>query len=110
MMVGPATIKPAVTQFVNAFLGSLQKKVLEVASRAETGSVRIEIDEERVVADVRSNVEVLLTRKLEQLDAMTVKRMMEDVIRNHLGWLVVWGNVFGGVLGFVPILLQRYWR
>ncbi len=27
--------------------------------------------------------------------------MMEDVIRSHLGWLIVWGNVFGGALGIL---------
>ena len=110
MMVGPATIQPAVTKFVNAFLGSMRTKVLEFASKAETNGIQIKIDEERVIADIRSNVDDLLTKKLAQLDAMTVKRMMEDVIRCHLGWLVVWGNVFGGLLGFVPVLLGRYWR
>ena len=27
--------------------------------------------------------------------------MMANVIREHLGWLVVWGNVFGGLIGAV---------
>ena len=30
-----------------------------------------------------------------------VKILMEEVIRKHLGWLVVWGNVFGGMIGMV---------
>ena len=48
-------------------------------------------------------------KKLEQLDAGTVKRMMEEVIRQHLGWLVVWGNVFGGLLGLGAAFLNRYY-
>jgi len=27
-----------------------------------------------------------------------------QVIREHLGWLVVWGNVFGAVIGLVSAL------
>lgn len=105
-MMGPDAIKPAVTQFINGFLGSLRTRVLELAASSPQSEMRLELDQERLIADVRTNVDVLLTRKLEQLDAQQVKRMMEDVIRNHLGWLVVWGNVFGGMLGFVPVLLQ----
>jgi len=107
IMMGPDAVKPAVTQFVNGFLGSMQLKVLELAARAPVPETRLELDQERIIADVRDSVDDLLTRKLEELDAPRVKRMMEDVIRDHLGWLVVWGNVLGGVLGFVPILLQK---
>jgi hypothetical protein len=30
-----------------------------------------------------------------------VKKLLENVIRRHLGWLVVWGNIFGAVIGVV---------
>ena len=46
-------------------------------------------------------VPILLAVKLEELKPETVKRMMEEVIRRHLGWLIVWGNVFGGVIGLI---------
>jgi uncharacterized membrane protein YheB (UPF0754 family) len=28
-----------------------------------------------------------------------VKEMVQHIIRQHLGWLVVWGGVFGGLIG-----------
>ena len=34
----------------------------------------------------------------------TVKELLAAVIRQHLGWLVVWGNVFGGLIGLVVLL------
>ena len=44
-----------------------------------------------------------MTEKLQLLTADRVKELMEEVIRDHLGWLIVWGNVFGGVIGVVSL-------
>jgi hypothetical protein len=53
------------------------------------------------VEKVREEMDKLLTQKLLLLTPEMVKTLMEDVIREHLGWLVVWGNVFGGLLGII---------
>lgn len=105
MIVGLDNVRPAVNRFVSAFVASMRDKVLAAADKLSTSEFEIELDEERVVEDIRTQVEPLLERKLEELQADDVKRMMEDVIRNHLGWLIVWGNVFGGALG---ILAQAF--
>ena len=34
-----------------------------------------------------------------------VKEIMQNMIRDHLGWLVVWGGVFGGLMGLLSSLL-----
>ena len=60
-------------------------------------------------AAVRAQVDALLERKLQELTPETVKEMMEHVIREHLGWLIVWGNVFGGVIGFMSRAAASYW-
>ena len=35
----------------------------------------------------------------QELTPARVKHLLESVIRSHLGWLVVWGNIFGGCIG-----------
>lgn len=60
------------------------------------------------VTTLRERVDLLLESKLEELTPETVKRMMEHVIRDHLGWLIVWGNVFGGVIGLVSRAASAY--
>lgn len=46
-------------------------------------------------------VNALVQRRLEELTPQMVKDIMQQMIRDHLGWLVVWGGVFGGLIGFV---------
>jgi hypothetical protein len=51
------------------------------------------------VEQVRAELDRLMEEKLLLLTPELVKRLMEDVIRKHLGWLIVWGNVFGALIG-----------
>ncbi len=51
-------------------------------------------------------VENIIDSRLAELTPHKVKRIVEDMIRRHLGWLVVWGGVFGGLIGLVVSLLQ----
>jgi len=58
------------------------------------------------IEKIRTEVDVLLTTKLEALEAKHVKILLEGVMRKHLGWLVVWGNVFGGTIGLVTKAIE----
>ncbi|CAM9147853.1 unnamed protein product, partial [Ectocarpus fasciculatus] len=55
------------------------------------------------VDKIRDEISLLMTEKLQFLTPEKVKEILEHVIRRHLGWLVVWGNVFGGLIGVVAI-------
>ena len=43
--------------------------------------------------------------RLLHLTPKIIKRMMERVIRKHLAWLVVWGNIFGGLIGLLAAII-----
>ena len=101
VMVGLDNVRPAVNRFVSAFVASMQERVLAAAEKVSAADLQIELDAERVVEDIRAQVEPLLEKKLEELHSGDVKRMLEHVIRSHLGWLIVWGNVFGGAIGIL---------
>jgi len=38
---------------------------------------------------------------VQELTADRVKKLIEVIMKTHLGWLVVWGNIFGGLIGIV---------
>ncbi len=52
-------------------------------------------------------VEHIIDSRLAELTPTKVKQIVEDMIRKHLGWLVVWGGVFGGAIGIVANLLKQ---
>lgn len=56
------------------------------------------------VANVRKEIDRVLSQRVAVLTPLKVKRMMTKVIRDHLGWLVVWGSVFGGLIGIASWL------
>jgi len=54
-----------------------------------------------VTAALVAKIEVIIDNRLNELTPQNVKDIVQDMIRKHLGWLVVWGGVFGGLIGLV---------
>jgi uncharacterized membrane protein YheB (UPF0754 family) len=48
-----------------------------------------------------AKVELIVDRRLDELTPQLVKEIMQQMIRKHLGWLVVWGGVVGALMGFL---------
>ena len=46
-------------------------------------------------------IEGIVRQRLDELTPERVKEIVEDMIRQHLDWLVVWGGVFGGLIGLL---------
>lgn len=63
------------------------------------------ITDERI-RKLRFEVNLLLEDRLSHLNEYAVKRMVEEVIRKHCQWLVVWGNVFGGFIGILSAAFE----
>ncbi len=89
-LAGPDFLRVMVKQFLAGLAAELGPQLAARFTRAPLD-----------VHGLREQVDRLLAAKLEELTPERVKQMMEEVIRQHLGWLVVWGNVFGGLIGVV---------
>ncbi len=51
------------------------------------------------------SVTSLVDQRLNELSPQMVKKIIQDMIKEHLGWLVVWGGVFGAIIGLFSTLI-----
>ncbi len=52
-----------------------------------------------------TQVEQVIDQRLDELTPAQVKNIIQKMIHKHLGWLVVWGGVVGGFVGFVVAIV-----
>ena len=52
-------------------------------------------------ASLLLKIENILDARLADLSSEDIKIIIQKMIKEHLGWLVVWGGFFGGFLGLV---------
>ena len=58
---------------------------------------------------VKMQLEKLIDDRLDEIGPQEVKLILKKMIDKHLGWLVLWGGVFGGVIGFIStIILSKF--
>ena len=81
---------------LNAMVPLIKPPLLEVAYHF-TDVLDQEFDSQKM----KQELDGIMERELLKLTPKKVKEIIEDVIREHLGWLVVWGNVFGGLIGLI---------
>jgi len=48
---------------------------------------------------LKKDIENIIDKRLEELTPEHIKIIMKEMIQKHLGWLVVWGGVFGFLIG-----------
>ncbi|MDB4562766.1 DUF445 domain-containing protein, partial [Akkermansiaceae bacterium] len=59
-------------------------------------------------SELLARVNVIVEKRLEELTPKMVKDIIQQMIREHLGWLVVWGGVCGGLIGLVASVLETH--
>ena len=59
-------------------------------------------------SDLTERIEKIITNRLNDLGPQHIKELIERLIKEHLEWLVVWGGVFGGVIGILSTLFTSF--
>ena len=73
----------------------LQDIIKEIQEAEATKS-----DDKNRTPSLLNQVEQIIDQRLDGLTPEQVKNIIQDMIRIHLGWLVVWGGAIGGFIGF----------
>ena len=88
------------------FMGKLKvvvKKISKTESFQQT--MREHLADFSVSDDILQKVEGIVSKRLDELTPKMVKEIVERMIQEHLGWLVVWGGVFGGLIGLIKTVV-----
>ncbi len=102
MFGGEAALEPLREPFTK----KLQTSIISIsASDAFQEVVNEALKSEDLSADVYEKLSKIVNTRLEELTPKMVKDIVQEMIKEHLGWLVIWGAVFGGLIGFVSALI-----
>jgi len=56
--------------------------------------------------DLITKVDNIVSNRLNELGPQSVKELVSRLIAEHLEWLVVWGGIFGGLIGLVSSFIS----
>ena len=79
----------------------LQEIMLEMKNTASATS-----EEKSLTSSLLFRVEQIVDQRLDELTPVQVKNIIQEMIRKHLGWLVVWGGAVGGFIGLGVSIIQ----
>ena len=81
-------------------LETLFKSIIEKEKRTNFG--------DEIVDNVYVRIEKLIDDRLNELSPQDVKKIIQNLIDKHLGWLVIWGGVFGGFIGIISFFVSLF--
>ncbi|EPJ48153.1 MAG: hypothetical protein OFPII_07280 [Osedax symbiont Rs1] len=100
MVGGVAALEPIREPFIK----KIQQSIIDTTESEQFKKLlATELHEVVSVAEMIAKVEHILEQRLQELTPMLVKDIVQKMIRQHLGWLVVWGGVFGGLIGAAAV-------
>ncbi len=89
------------------FIVKMKASINDIAhSDSFQKNVRSKLSSGPVSDDIQQQISHVVTSRLNELTPEMVKDIIQTMIREHLGWLVVWGGIFGGLIGLVASQLS----
>ncbi len=96
----------ALEQLRDPFTRKMKRAVVTIVqSQAFEMQLAHHLQHSSLNKDLLDSIEGVIQKRLDELTPVMVKEMVHTLIREHLGWLVVWGGVFGGLIGLVSSFL-----
>ena len=100
-MLGMLGGKKALEPLKEPVTVKLQEIMLEMKDTASAAS-----EEKSLTSSLLLRVEQIVDQRLDELTPVQVKNIIQEMIRKHLGWLVVWGGAVGGFIGLGVSIIQ----
>lgn len=80
----------------------LKNSIIDIAkSDVFQQKISNNIKESALSGDMLNSIEHMIDVRLNELTPIMVKEIVQNFMKEHLGWLVVWGGFFGGLIGLL---------
>jgi uncharacterized membrane protein YheB (UPF0754 family) len=84
------------------FSNKMKSAVIKIVhSNAFTSTLQQHMQSSSLNEDMIKSIEKVIDTRLNELTPQMIKEMVQILIKEHLDWLVVWGGVFGGLIGLL---------
>ena len=91
-----------------SFIEKMQDSIIEISEEEKFKTlVKDELLLSGGADKIYTTVEKAVEGRLAELTPLMVKDLIQNLIKTHLGWLVVWGGVFGGVFGLIASIMSQ---
>jgi hypothetical protein len=98
MVGGVAALQP----LKEPFTARLKKSLIEISSTDEFNQMLVQATTHAGNdPEIREKIASVIEKRLDELTPQLVKEIVQAMIKKHLGWLVVWGGFFGGLIGLI---------
>lgn len=88
------------------FIDNLKSSVIDISQSDEFAEkLKSKLGSKENMDDLMAKVNSIVQQRLGELTPAMVKQIIQEMIKSHLGWLVVWGGLFGGLIGLVAHLI-----
>jgi len=106
-MLGMFGGQDALTPLKEPFIDNMKTSLINMTKEESFQQLlRDELEQPDVMSEIRQQIEDIVEKRLNELTPGLVKEIIQDMIKKHLGWLVVWGGVFGGLIGLVAGVIR----
>jgi len=86
------------------FLEKIKASTIEIA-QSESFMNALNTHLHQGSGHLKDTIESIVVSRLAELTPIMIKEMLFGLMKEHLGWLVVWGGIFGGVLGLLSVFI-----
>lgn len=103
MFGGAEALQPLKQPFVE----KMQESILDISQSDQVkAALKAQLEQPSMLNDIQANIENIIDQRLNELTPKMVKDIIQTMIKQHLGWLVIWGGVFGGLIGIISALIS----
>ncbi|KEY91066.1 membrane protein [Candidatus Photodesmus blepharus] len=83
------------------FVKKMQKSMIDITQTLEVKNTLKKQFELPMANEIKENIEKIINQRLDELTPELIKKMVQTIIKKHLGWLVVWGGILGSIIGVI---------